>query len=526
MSRALLLVLLAACKPQHTHDDAGEGHSHGDPRKTPERPTLHVTRYQSGLEVFIEHPALAVNEPSPLVAHVTDARDARGFRPVTKGRVTVTLRQAGGADETFTAEQPLRDGVFKLELKPARAGEATLTLSLEGEQLAGTVELGKVTVHPSLAAAVAAAAAQPAPAERTIAFLKEQQWKTEYATAPAEERVLQGGVRANGELKAVPGQAAELSAPVPGRLPVGEPVPALGQRVKKGELLVRVLPTSALGTTDLATVDLEASRARAELGLAERELGRAKEMFAAQAIPEKQVDAAKVAVEVAAAKVQAAEKQRAVYRGAQSGGAQGGGTAFELRSPIDGVVSYAEVMPGAVVEAGKKLVAVVNADRLWLEARVFETDVPKVEQSPGAAFTVTGFEREFVVDEHNGRRVAVGAVVDRATRTVPVVYELQNPDGRLKPGMSAKVTLFTGETVRGLAVPEAAVVDDDGKPVVFVLAGGESFYPRAIKPGIRSGGFVHVLDGVKPGERVVSRGAYELKLASSSGTIPDHGHAH
>ena len=524
MRRALLLsVLLWACKPQHGHD-AGGGHSE---KAAPARPPVSVTLYQSGLELFLESPALVKNAPSPLAAHFTVARAPCGFYPVTKGRVTATLRHADGAEETFTAAQPLRDGVFKPEVKPARAGAATLALRLEGEQLDATVEVGPVTVHESLAAAVAAAAAAQGPEpERTFSFPKEQQWKTEYATAPAEERVLQGGVRANGELKAVPGQAAELSAPVPGRLPVGEPVPALGQKVKKGELLVRVLPTSALGTTDLATVELEASRARAELGLAERELARAKEMFAAQAIPEKQVDAARVGVEVASAKLQAAEKQRALYRGAQSGGAGAGGTAFELRSPLDGVVSFAEVMPGAVVEAGKKLVAVVNADRLWLEARVFEADAPKVEQSPGAAFTVSGFEREFTVDASNGRRVAVGAVIDRATRTVPVVYELLNPEGRLKPGMFAKVTLFTGETVRGLAVPESALVDDDGKAAVFVLAGGESFFTRVIKPGVRSGGFVQVLGGVKPGERVVSCGAYELKLASAGGAIPEHGHAH
>jgi cobalt-zinc-cadmium efflux system membrane fusion protein len=189
-------------------------------------------------------------------------------------------------------------------------------------------------------------------------------------------------------------------------------------------------------------------------------------------------------------------------------------------------VSYADVMPGAVVEAGTRLVSVVNPTRLWLEAKVYEADVPKVESSPGASFTVAGFEREFTVDEKTGRRVAVGTVVDRATRTVPVLFELVNPGGVLKPGMFAKVTLFTGQTIRDVAIPESAIVDDNGKPTVFVMEGGESFFKRVIRPGVRSGGYVQVLAGVKEGERVVSRGAYELKLSTATGAIPEHGHQH
>ncbi len=387
------------------------------------------------------------------------------------------------------------------------------------------MEVGKVTVHRDLAAAVAAEPPEEPAAEKALPFLKEQQWKTEYATAPVEVRVLQGGIRANGELKPVAGQAAELSSPVAARIAVGGPLVHLGQAVKKGQVLVRLLPTAVAGGADVASLDLEVARASAELGLAERDLARAEELLAAKAIPEKQLDAARVARQTAAARAQAAERQRASFRSAQTGGG-GGGATLELPSPLDGVVSYAELMPGAVVDAGQRLVSVVNPERLWLEAKVFEADAAKVQESPGAAFTVAGFDREFTVDQKSGSRVAVGAVVDRVTRTVPVIFELPNPGGALKPGMYAKVTLFTGETVRGAAVPESAVVDDNGRPVAFVMDGGESFFKRALRLGVRSGGFVQALDGVKEGERVVSRGAYEIKLSTATGAIPEHGHQH
>lgn len=528
LTLALACLLAAGCKEaSHGHDHhGGAPHDHHHSHGHEERPTLSVTVYQGGLELFMEYPALVVGQPSPLVAHLTDTRNPEGFKAVTRGRVTATLRRADGTEERFVADTLLREGIFKPVVQPAAVGEASLTLRLEGEQVSGTVEVGKVKVHSTVAEAVAAAPEEEAGGP-TVPFLKEQQWKTQYATAAAELRVLQGYVRANGELKPVAGQAAELCAPVAGRLLVGGAVPHLGQAVKKGEVLVRLVPTSVAGAMDLATVEMEAARARAELSLAERELTRAEEMLAAKAIPERQLDSARVAREVAAARLVAAERQLALYRSTQSGAAAGpGGSVFELRSPLDGVVSFADVTPGAVVEAGARLVSVLNPSRLWLEAKVYEADAPRVERSPGAAFTVAGLKREFVVDERTGRRVAVGTVVDPATRTVPVLFELPNPEGVLKPGMSAKVKLLTREGVRAVAVPESAVVDDNGRPTVFVMEGGESFFKRTIRAGLRAGGWVQVLEGVREGERVVSRGAYEIKLSTATGAVPGHGHQH
>lgn len=532
---ALIALALIAC---HSHDEDGHGHEAADDHghgpagehtaaAEPERPTYAVTEYQNGIELFMEYEAFAVGESSPLIAHFTDVRSPEGFKVVTQGSVKAVLRYQDGTEQAFVADKLLRDGIFKPEVKPTSSGKATLTLTLTGPQLSGTVEAGEVFVHPNLKAALAAEGEEES-AERAFPFLKEQQWKTVYATALAEPRVLQGGVRANGELKPVAGQSAELSAPVAGRIPVSETVPFLGQAVKKGQVLVRLLPTAGANTTDFASVELEASRARAELGLAERALKRAEEMLAEKAIPERQVDEARVGRDMAAARVSAADRQQALFRSTQVGGGAVGGASFELRSPLDGVISFADVTPGAVVEVGTRLVSVVNTQKLWLEAKVYEPEAPLVERSPGASFTVAGFAEEFTIDEKTGRLVAVGAVVDRVTRTVPVVFEFDNEaaGATLKPGMFAKVTIFTGQTVRSLAIPESAVVDDSGKPTVFVMDGGESFFKRPVRLGIRSGGFVQVLDGLAEGARVVSRGAYEIKLATASGVIPEHGHQH
>src|SRR4051794_39877796 len=134
MSRPFLVVLalasMLACKQSSNGHDHGSGQEHGHEHgaaaaSEPERPGQSVTVYQDGLELFMEYPAFVVGQPSPLVAHFTDARDSNGFHVVTKGRVTATLRYADGTEERFVAEKLLRDGIFKPEVRPTKAGEGT-----------------------------------------------------------------------------------------------------------------------------------------------------------------------------------------------------------------------------------------------------------------------------------------------------------------------------------------------------------------------------------------------------------------
>jgi cobalt-zinc-cadmium efflux system membrane fusion protein len=494
----------------HDHDHEG---AHAEPAE--ERPDLAVTLYEGPLELFMEYPSLVVGEESPLIAHFTDTRDPEAFEWVTSGRVVVRLAYDDGNEDVFTADELLRNGIFKPIVKPTRAGAGSLSLTLENHPAAGTVNVGPVVVYSTSDDAIAAAPEEE-PAESTVGYLKESQWKTVYATATAELVPLRGGIRATGDLRPVAGQAGELVAPFAGRVVPGKRVPYVGMPVSRGELLGHVVPIGG----DRAEAELTLSRAEVELDVAEKAARRAESLHPA-VVSDRELEAARARVAVAEAEVAAARRQVAAFTGHA-----GAGTGFELRAPVDGVVTWADVVPGQVVDAGERLIAVVNADRLWLVAQVFETDAMKAEGATGAMFTVSGAERPVVLDDTTGaRRVAVGAAVDPITRTVPVIFEFDNPD-RLKPGMYVKATVFTSDTRPVLAIPAQAVVEDGGVPVVYVMDGGESFFKRRVALGVRDGDLVEVISGVVEGERVVSRGAYEIKLATASGAIPEHGHQH
>ena len=116
-----------------------------------------------------------------------------------------------------------------------------------------------------------------------------------------------------------------------------------------------------------------------------------------------------------------------------------------------------------------------------------------------------------------------------ALASIPWLTEVSTFDNRtaaLPVGQAVFLHLLMNETPATPVVPAAAVVDDAGRPIVFVQRAGETFERRAVTLGTRSGDRVQILDGVKPGERVVTTGAYLVRLASLSTSVPAHGHVH
>ena len=124
------------------------------------------------------------------------------------------------------------------------------------------------------------------------------------------------------------------------------------------------------------------------------------------------------------------------------------------------------------------------------------------------------------------RLISIGRVVDPQSRTFPVIYEVDNGDRRIAINQTTHMRLMTKGSGPGVALPESALIDDGGRPIVFVQISGESFQRRPVRLGMREGGYVQALDGVKLGERVVSKGAHLIRLSAMSSQVPAHGHVH
>lgn len=183
------------------------------------------------------------------------------------------------------------------------------------------------------------------------------------------------------------------------------------------------------------------------------------------------------------------------------------GLLLPVRSPINGVVNECPAVAGSFVEAGTLLVEISDLRTVRVEARVFEKDMAGLETGLRAGIELAALPGE----AFTGRLTVIGAAVDESSRTVKAVVEVPNTGERLKPGMSAEVTLFPKRTVKVLAVPESAVRNVEGRDVVFVAGPNRSFAEREVKVGRRTGGYAEILSGLTEGEEVAAEGSLALK---------------
>lgn len=508
-------LFLSACgdpSPTAGPGDGAKPAAEAEPGRGPGAGGEKITHFTDRTELFVEFPRLVAGEKSAFAAHLTRLAD---FRAVTAGRVRVVLSGGGQADESFAVEGPSQPGIFRPEALPRQAGERELAIEVATPEVTVRHELGPVTVFADRKTADAAGGEHDD--EGGIGFTKEQQWKVDFATAEVTKRPLRPSVAATGVLRARPDGEALLTAPAPGQVNAAGKFPQLGQVVRKGDILAYLSPRLG-GETDFASLQASASKAKVELEQAERERARMESLFKDEAVPEKRLFAARAAETSARAEHDAASRRLGQYGG--SGG-------VPLRAPVGGLLADVRVSPGAFAAEGAVLFHIVDRRALWLELRVPESEAVRLVSPGGAAFHVDGIEEGFdVVAGKNGRLIAVGGAVDAATRSVPVVFEFEKPDERLRVGAAAKAQVFVGSPREAIAVPATAVLDENGIAVVFVMTGGESFERRPVRLGARDGDWVEVVEGVEPGQRVVSRGAYLVKLAATNTGQIGHGHAH
>ena len=186
-----------------------------------------------------------------------------------------------------------------------------------------------------------------------------------------------------------------------------------------------------------------------------------------------------------------------------------------LTAPIAGVVVDRQVGPGQYLQAGGAPVfTIADPSRVWLLANVRETDAGLVKLGQPVEVRVLAYPNRVF----RARVTFVSAVVDPVTHRLPVRAEIDNRDGALKPEMFANFRILTSDATESPAVPAAAVIFEGEAAHVWVVAGDALLELRAIRAGRSNDGLVEVLDGLKPGERIVTKGGLFIDQAAASGT--------
>jgi cobalt-zinc-cadmium efflux system membrane fusion protein len=487
------------------------------PETASEEPeVLSVTRWTDKTELFAEYLPLAVGSTSRFAIHLTRLDT---FKALSDGNVEVRLQSSSAQPEVFRVDAPSRPGIFGVDVKPAHAGKRELVIVLYATGLSDEHRVGEVDVHANAeeARAPASASGEETPG---ISFLKEQQWSLDFGTALVKEQAVRESIRVPARIEARPGGAADVVAPIDGRLTRVVDV-ALGASVSRGQELARLLPPPS-APADLPQLQRARTEAQTALALATRDRERAERLTSAGAAPGKRLDEARSAEEQARARLTAAEASLAQYSAARAGDATDAEGLFVIRAPVAGVIAQRDAATGANVTAGNVLFRVVDASQVHVVGRVPEAGAARARLARAAEIEIAGQTDRVPT----GRLVSVGKVLDPQSRTLPMTFAFDNRTLGFPVGQAAFLHLLMDDTAPRPVVPAAAIVDDAGRPIVFVQREGETFERRAVTLGPRAGDLVQVSEGIKPGDRVVTKGAYLVRLASLAPSVPAHGHVH
>jgi cobalt-zinc-cadmium efflux system membrane fusion protein len=178
-------------------------------------------------------------------------------------------------------------------------------------------------------------------------------------------------------------------------------------------------------------------------------------------------------------------------------------------APEDGIITERLVNVGEMIDPSKPLFTIGDFHTVWLKADVFEKDISKVHIGQPIELLIDSFpDRVF-----HGKLDYVANQVDGDTRTLAVRAEVANQQGLLKPKMFARMKIMVGQH-NVLSIPKTAVQDASTNKVVYVLVGPNTFEERKVDLGAESGDYIEVLGGLKPNERVATRGSFDLRAES------------
>lgn len=314
------------------------------------------------------------------------------------------------------------------------------------------------------------------------------------------------GLILSGKIAYAEDKYSRISSPLQGR--VVEVMARLGGRVKAGDVLLVV------DSPDIAQAYSEYVKEDSELQYATKAYELAKDLYETRALALKDLKQAenelvKARAEFRRAKERLVSLRISLHELNKPLDQQHITSRFELKSPLSGIVVERTVTPGQSVtgDPDPVLFTVADLDVLQVVADVYEQDLALVREGQSAvvkveAYPDVGFPATVTV---------VGDVVDPVTRTIKVRARVDNGAHKLKPEMFARLQLDVSDSGQFLTVPREAVLEADGKQFVYVVEVGNKYVKREVKISTISAEQSRVIEGLRAGERIVTKGAVLIK---------------
>ena len=311
-------------------------------------------------------------------------------------------------------------------------------------------------------------------------------------------------IKTSGEVQAAQGAESVVVANVAGVVSFQRAVTE-GMQVGKGATIMTI-SASKLQDGD------PAERARIAYETAKADYDRASRLVESQIVSQKEFNAIKEKYENAKLAYDAVAKNQTK-----------GGVA--VAAPIGGYIKNLLVKEGDYVAVGQPLATVTQNNRLFLRADVSERYYKYLNGISSANFKTPYDNQVYELEALNGKLLSVGKAAGSGSYYVPVTFSFDNK-GEIIPGSYVEIFLLSQQQENALVLPVEALTEEQGLYFVYLQNCEESYKKQEVKIGASNGVEVQILDGIHPGDKVVVKGAYHVKLASAGNALPAHSHEH
>lgn len=337
-----------------------------------------------------------------------------------------------------------------------------------------------------------------------IIFPKAQATKTTFEVREIQPASFNQVVKTTGQVLAAPGDEAVIVATSNGVVSFSSNKLTEGTKVQKGQSLFQI------SSKDIAEGDYY-TKVKATYEAAKASYDRAEALVKDKIISQKEFESTKLEFENAKTAYNAVSNHKT---------AKG----VSVNAPINGHMKNILVKEGEYITVGLPLATVSQNQRLVLRAEVSQRYYNAMQSVKSANFKTPYDNKVYSLEDLNGRLLSFGKTSNENSFFIPVSFEFDNK-GEVIPGSFVEVYLISSPIENTLSIPVSALTNEMGIYYVYVQIDEEGYRKQEVALGANNGKEVQIIKGLHPGDRVVTQGAYQVKMASASGAIP-HGHSH
>lgn len=337
-----------------------------------------------------------------------------------------------------------------------------------------------------------------------IIFTQAQAAKTDFEVQEIKPSSFNQVIKTTGQVLPAPGDESVIVATSNGIVTLNDKKMSEGSSVRQGQTLFNI------ASKNIAEGD-HYSKVKAAYEQAVSEYERATPLVKEKIISQKEFNSIKLNYDNAKIAFDAVAGNRTT-----------GGVG--VSSPIGGYIKNIQVKDGEYISVGQPLATVSQNRKLVLRAEVSEKHYKALKNVKSANFQTPYDNQVYTLSDLNGRLLSFGKASNNNSFFVPVTFEFDNK-GEVIPGSFVEVYLISSPMENTLAIPVSALTNEMGTFYVYVQLDEEGYRKQEVTTGANNGKEVQIVKGLQAGDRVVTKGAYQVKMASASGAIP-HGHSH